>query len=584
MGHDMRESATALLAVLLSAAMARGQSGENILLVANEASPASLEISQYYAEMRGIPADNVLRLKAGTGDTITRQEFERRIEAQIAGWLVRNSMHDRILYIVLAMGMPLLIDGTPSATGTAATVDSELTLLYRKLTGQPVQPGGRIPNPYFLGAVPISQANRYFQGTVPISQAKPFTHEAQDVFLVTRLDGSSVEDVRGLIDRGLRPSREGKIILDERDARQEQGNGWLRAAASLLKQIGGGDRVANAPAPGALGCYSWGTVPETGFAPGGLCGLFGSLNPARMREAVHLGVTGLSALLAESPLDSAVRPDILFPAYLAGFNLAESFYLAMPSLSWSTVVVGDPLCAPFRSTSLSAGQIDKGLDPETELPAHFSPRRLRTISVPAFQQLRTHPDTIKLVLRAEVRMAKRDFDGARRFLEEATARDSRLASAQTILATLYEQAGEHDKAVTRYRRVLELNPENPIALNNLAYALAVHQNNPQEALPLAQKAYGIAKASPNICDTLGWVHHLLGDNEKARGVLEEALKGGRGSSEMHFHAAVVYDALGQKQQAAEALARALELDPEMAKREDVRRLQQKTGTSHLMRP
>ena len=66
-----------------------------------------------------------------------------------------------------------------------------------------------------------------------------------------------------------------------------------------------------------------------------------------------------------------------FPAYVAGFNLAEAFYLAMPYLSWQTVVIGDPLCAPFRQQSLAATDIDRGLDTQTELPVFFSQQRLQ---------------------------------------------------------------------------------------------------------------------------------------------------------------------------------------------------------------
>jgi hypothetical protein len=38
------------------------------------------------------------------------------------------------------------------------------------------------------------------------------------------------------------------------------------------------------------------------------------------------------------------HPEILLPAYYSGRNLAESFYLAIPFLSWQNIVVGDPLC------------------------------------------------------------------------------------------------------------------------------------------------------------------------------------------------------------------------------------------------
>jgi len=44
----------------------------------------------------------------------------------------------------------------------------------------------------------------------------------------------------------------------------------------------------------------------------------------------------------------------------------------MPYLSWQTVVIGDPLCAPFPRRVLQPADIDKGIDPATELPALFA--------------------------------------------------------------------------------------------------------------------------------------------------------------------------------------------------------------------
>ena len=86
-------------------------------------------------------------------------------------------------------------------------------------------------------------------------------------------------------------------------------------------------------------------------------------------DLIRDGITGVAAHVAEPYLDATIRPQILFPAYLAGFNLVESFYLAMPFLSWQTIVVGDPLCTPFPRKALSSDQLYKGIDPQTELPA-----------------------------------------------------------------------------------------------------------------------------------------------------------------------------------------------------------------------
>jgi uncharacterized protein (TIGR03790 family) len=576
------------------------QTAGNVLLVLNESSPLSLDIGQYYAQKRGVPAANILRLKTTLEETIARTDYERQIEFPIAGWLARNSAQDRILYIVLTKNFPLRIAGSSGPDGTIASVDSELTLLYRRMIGQGTPPPGRIANPYFARETPPSQARR-------------FTHEHYDMFLVTRLDGFTSAAIRSLIDRGLVPSTEGKIVLDEKES-ADLGNEWLRTAAERLRGMGFQDRVLLDSSgtvltgiKGVLGYYSWGSNDpairmrrfDLGFVPGALAAMFvssdgrtfseppGSWKPGTWDDKTsHFagspqslagdlileGATGVAGHVAEPYLQATIRPDILFPAYLSGFNLAEAFYMAMPYVSWQTVVVGDPLCAPFRTSPLSSEQIDKGIDPATELPGYFGTRRMRMISVPAYQRARIHPDTIKLVLRAEVRIVKRDFEGARRILEEATLRDSRLVSAQTTLASLYEQAEDFDNAIQRYRRVLEVSPNNAIALNNLAYALAVRKKSPQEALPLAEKAYAAAKASPNVADTVGWIHHLLGNNDKAMEFLEEALKG-HPNAEVHFHAAAVYAALGQNPKAAEELGRALQLDPDLAKRADVQQLQ-----------
>ncbi len=590
-----------ILAISLLPSAMHAQGAANVLLVVNEASPISLEIGQYYAQKRGIPAANTLRLKTVTDDSIDRAVYERTVEAPISSWLARNSAQDRTLYIVLTKGIPLRIAGSSGPEGTVASVDSELTLLYRKMTSQSVPLAGHINNPYFLGDSPISQAKR-------------FTHEAQDIYLVSRLDGYTSADVRGLIDRGAAPSKDGKILLDEKESFTDKGNGWLIEAAETLRAKGLGARVilegtgkVLTGESGVLGYYSWGSNDPAirirhfnfGFVPGALAGMFVSSDgrtfnepPANWRigtwedktshfagspqsmagDLIREGVTGIAAHVAEPYLEATVRPNILFPAYLSGFNLIESYYLSIPYLSWQTIVVGDPLCAPFQSRALSAEEIEKGLDPATEMPVFYSARRMRNLTLPAFKQAGIQPDAIKLALRAEARLAHQDLAGARTALEEATDKDSRIASAQLMLANLYEQSSEYDKAIVRYRRLIELAPDNPIVLNNLAYALAVRKNNPQEALPLAEKAYKLVKQSPNIADTLAWINHLLGNKEQAGQLVKEALQAAPDSAEIRLHAAAIDAADGKTDLAAQQLERALRLNPELEKREDTQQL------------
>ncbi|HVX66993.1 MAG TPA: TIGR03790 family protein, partial [Bryobacteraceae bacterium] len=61
-------------------------------------------------------------------------------------------------------------------------------------------------------------------------------------------------------------------------------------------------------------------------------------------DYLHEGASAVSGHVYEPYLQFTPRPDYLIPAYLSGRNLAESYYLAIPALSWQNIVVGDPLC------------------------------------------------------------------------------------------------------------------------------------------------------------------------------------------------------------------------------------------------
>ena len=51
------------------------------------------------------------------------------------------------------------------------------------------------------------------------TEAKPFTRRDYDLYLVTRLDGFTVDDVIGLIDRGSTAVKNGRIVLKRRRAK-----------------------------------------------------------------------------------------------------------------------------------------------------------------------------------------------------------------------------------------------------------------------------------------------------------------------------------------------------------------------------
>jgi uncharacterized protein (TIGR03790 family) len=599
-----RTSATVLFSVLMALGVtwpAGAQTAENVAVVVNEASPASQRIAAYYVRKRAIPAGNVIRIRTTTEETLNRSDYTVTIEAPIAAALTRGGLQDRILYLVLTKGVPLRISGTAQVAGTVSSVDSELTLLYRRLTGANVQVAGRIDNPYYL-------ASR--------EPAKPpaFTHRDFDIYLVTRLDAFTVEEVIKLIDAATAPHKEGRIVLDQQDKLvNRQGEDWLEMAAKRLEAQGEGDRVVlETTTKGArnitpvLGYYSWGSNDprnrvrkyNMGFVPGSLAATFVSSDGRTFREPpaswvpsddtnrstwfadspqslagdlIREGATGVAGHVAEPYLQSTIRPEILFPAYLAGANLAESFYLAMPHLSWQTIVVGDPLCAPFRTSPLHKGDIDDGIDSATLLPAFFAKRRIAS-AVASFSG--ASPAAVALAIRGDLLAMRGDRVAARTAYEEATAQSPQIASAQLQLALMADQASQTDAAVERYRRVLAVEPRNVLALNNLAYRLATDAKKPAEALPLAVEAAKLAPQDPTILDTLAWTQYLLGDHAAAVKTMAGALKASPNNVEIRLHAAAIYAASGAKAVAEDQLQLALKLKPSLEGSAEVRQLRQ----------
>ena len=580
-------------------APAVAQTGRHVLLVVNAASPASAQIGDYYAKARGIPADQIVKLSLPTGDEISQQQYTTLIERPIAAWFAASGAQDRILYLVLTKGVPLRITGSGGLDGTTASVDSQLTLLYRRMAGTSVPLQGRVDNPYYLGAAEISKA-------------KPFTHEAHDIYLVSRLDGYTVEDVIRLIDHGKAPGSRGTFVLDQRVGLLERANTWLETAADRLRALGLGERVILETTSrvvtnekDVLGYYSWGSNDSAikqrdfgfTFAPGALAAMFVStdgrtftappdswqIGTWEKKETYHAGspqslagdliragVTGIAAHVGEPFLDATIRPEVLFPAYVSGFNLIESYYLAMPYLSWQTVVIGDPLCAPFPRTPPAQTSMEPAADSISELPQFYSARRVREIQ----EEMRgAQPAVLRLLLRAEGRRAKGDQAGYRQTLEQVVTSDPQLVSALLALASVYDQAGEYDKAIERYRQILTIEPNQVGALNNLAYALAVHRNTPGEALPLAQRAFTASNEAPLVADTLGWVFHLSGDRMQALRYTQLAAAGAPRNGEVRFHYAAALANANDPGRAAKELAAALEIDPSLKTRRDVQTLQ-----------
>ncbi|HLN02836.1 MAG TPA: TIGR03790 family protein [Bryobacteraceae bacterium] len=349
----------------LSVAALSGQTAENVLVVVNQSSNVSRHIGEYYIHKRQIPLANLCRIKTTAAEEISRAIYDAEIERSVARCLQSHELAEKILYIATTLGVPLKIKGAGEGMATeAASVDSELTLLYTKLKGAPVDLAGPLPNPFYR------QMKARFQ------------HRQFPIYLVTRLAGYDFPDVAAIIDRSLQARNRGKFVFDLKASDHDGGNDWLQEAARALPK----DRVVLEDTSRVLysqreviGYASWGSNDHDrnqrmlGFSwlPGAIATEFVSTDgrtfarppdgwnittwedrahffagsPQTLTaDYIHEGATGCSGHVYEPYLAATPHPQYLFPAYFNGRNLAESYYLSIPSLSWQNIVVGDPLC------------------------------------------------------------------------------------------------------------------------------------------------------------------------------------------------------------------------------------------------
>ena len=353
---------------LLFVGAAYSQTSENVLLVVNQSSEISRRIGQYYALKRSIPAANICRIRVTDAEEIDFAVYDKQIETPVAACLTQEKLTEKILYIVTTLGVPLRVRGEGSGPNTeTCAVDSELTLLYARLHGRKFPRASAVPNPLF------QQRDRTFR------------HPALEIYLVTRLAGYDFADVKGMIDRALIAKNRGKFVIDLQANDDTSGNKWLRAAALLLPA----DRLVLDESEKVLynvkdviGYASWGSNDKSRhqrhvdfqWLPGAIMTEFVSTNARTFKKPpanwnlstwakddqplwfagspqsmtadyIHDGATGASGHVAEPYLGATPRPEYLLPAYFSRRNLAESYYISIPGLSWQNIVVGDPLCS-----------------------------------------------------------------------------------------------------------------------------------------------------------------------------------------------------------------------------------------------
>jgi tetratricopeptide (TPR) repeat protein len=142
--------------------------------------------------------------------------------------------------------------------------------------------------------------------------------------------------------------------------------------------------------------------------------------------------------------------------------------------------------------------------------------------------------------------------------------ESDSIEAMILLATLLQTSDRSDESTPLYRRVLELQPDNLVVINNLAWLLCENQGKPQEALELAQRGLNISPNYIDLIDTRGVVYYQLGEFNKAVEDFTTCIRlypiRTPAAIVSRLHLAKAFAKLGQKDKAVEHLYQVLDMN------------------------
>jgi tetratricopeptide (TPR) repeat protein len=115
-----------------------------------------------------------------------------------------------------------------------------------------------------------------------------------------------------------------------------------------------------------------------------------------------------------------------------------------------------------------------------------------------------------------------------------------------------------------YKKLIQMDPENPVSRNNLGYFYANLNIKLEEALENCEKAVSLDPENPYFLDSLGWVLFRLGRFTESMEKLEKACALNSQVPEIRGHLANVHFVLGNKKKSIEELRNLVLLDPDNA--------------------
>jgi tetratricopeptide (TPR) repeat protein len=177
----------------------------------------------------------------------------------------------------------------------------------------------------------------------------------------------------------------------------------------------------------------------------------------------------------------------------------------------------------------------------------------------------------------EVYRRKGDLANAAAMLQKAHDTIPENAAVLTELAMVLDASGRWNEARQSYESAVKLDSNNGAALNNLAFLLAEHGGDLNDALTKAQRAKQLLPNMAEVSDTLGVIYLRKNLADNAIDIFQGLVTKAPTNALFRYHLGMGFYQKGDKPRALKELQDALKYNPDKSDREKIQALIAKLG-------
>jgi tetratricopeptide (TPR) repeat protein len=185
------------------------------------------------------------------------------------------------------------------------------------------------------------------------------------------------------------------------------------------------------------------------------------------------------------------------------------------------------------------------------------------------------PSAVNYVRLGEMQRQSKQYDAAIASFKKAQQLLPNEAMPVLEMALVYDFSGRPEEARQGYEQVLKLQPDNPAALNNLAYSMADQGVDLEKALSYAERARAKMPNDLDVSDTIALIYLRKNQIMESARVLSDLVSKAPNKATYHLHYATALYQKGDKSAARKELDAASRNSPNDKEKLQIQELRQK---------